>query len=535
MPTDESFARAAVLMSVHGNTMHPSTGIASQHLSELDKLGALELREDGTSQRHSPFRCLRRESEEEDVEDGSSLQAEYERRLGAGVPKVIEAEQTSKTHETAAHEQPGAAQEQAASPWAKVVVSVSLSTESLRGCRVHECDIRWLRLFGFSSADCQNRSMLIVTGPKTDQSVVSQLCSSAKASASSPQWATLYKKSGEELSLVLRATLVVEGEFPKERLVALEMQSLAGPAAPEEDLEEEAAIHLSSHAPHAVSRANAQCEALLGVTESRLKERGMADIFSEQTSRMSWQNLIQGAAEGSTRSCLMSLRGALVVVMEVSPDTAAPRAGVNQLYGVSFLYPKVVVRMRLPLDAPPASPPFAEKEDLATALGAQHDALSASEADQIEAGACANSSKSGEPHDALSPSGDLSRCSFEGGASGHHPSFEDAGARPPTSPSSREVAGGAFAGGTSPEGPASEADQIEAGACADSSGGTFEFSCATRGNGSKQSAGWSASQGTSSSSSTRSSSSSSSYGEVRKVPSEGALLDTMVQPSTLKP
>ncbi|KAJ1492920.1 hypothetical protein T484DRAFT_1880079 [Baffinella frigidus] len=42
---------------------------------------------------------------------------------------------------------------------------------------------------------------------------------------------------------------------------------------------------------------------------------------------------------------------------------------------------------------------------------------------------------------------------------------------------------------------ASEADQIEAGACAHSSGGTFENECATRGIGSKQSSSWSASEG----------------------------------------
>eukprot|EP00290_Baffinella_frigidus_P043247 CAMPEP_0180286354 /NCGR_PEP_ID=MMETSP0988-20121125/12548_1 /TAXON_ID=697907 /ORGANISM="non described non described, Strain CCMP2293" /LENGTH=218 /DNA_ID=CAMNT_0022260115 /DNA_START=164 /DNA_END=819 /DNA_ORIENTATION=- len=41
----------------------------------------------------------------------------------------------------------------------------------------------------------------------------------------------------------------------------------------------------------------------------------------------------------------------------------------------------------------------------------------------------------------------------------------------------------------------SEADQIEAGACANSSGGTFENECTARGNGSKQSSIWSASQG----------------------------------------
>ena len=40
----------------------------------------------------------------------------------------------------------------------------------------------------------------------------------------------------------------------------------------------------------------------------------------------------------------------------------------------------------------------------------------------------------------------------------------------------------------------SEADQIQAGACANSSGDTFENECATRGNGSKQSSIWSAKQ-----------------------------------------
>jgi len=43
--------------------------------------------------------------------------------------------------------------------------------------------------------------------------------------------------------------------------------------------------------------------------------------------------------------------------------------------------------------------------------------------------------------------------------------------------------------------PPSEANQIEAGACAHSSSGTFENECAARGNGSKLSSGWSASQG----------------------------------------
>ena len=40
-----------------------------------------------------------------------------------------------------------------------------------------------------------------------------------------------------------------------------------------------------------------------------------------------------------------------------------------------------------------------------------------------------------------------------------------------------------------------EADQIEAGACANSSDGTFEIECATRGIGSRRSLVWSASQG----------------------------------------
>ncbi|KAJ1469773.1 hypothetical protein T484DRAFT_1981575 [Baffinella frigidus] len=350
--------------------MQPPAGSSgkseSRHLTDLDRhLAMLVMREDESSTAcqpacYSPFHCA---LETEDVEDGSPLQAEYERRLGAR-PSSAE-RKTSKAHESAGQEQlggqPGAAQEQAAplasgstarsemtSSWAKVVVT------PFPALRVQNADVRWLRLFGFTSSDMQNKSLRIATGPKTKMEVLKRVCASATTASSPTEFATFYAKSGDELSLILRAT-----RENGEGHIAIEMQSLDAnleetsslDAALEGDrrhLEEEASIHLSSQAPHAVLRANPACEAFLGVTEARLKERGMEVVFSEQTSLMRWKNLLKGAAEGATRACHMTLRGAtginnaLIVDMEVSPDTATPR--------VARLYPTVVVRMRLALD-----------------------------------------------------------------------------------------------------------------------------------------------------------------------------------------
>ena len=400
--TGEALARAAVLGLVNTWAMPETAGKGP---------GAFELREDDPSPAcPAPRRCA---SQGEDVEDGSLMQAEYERRLGERPSSPMRLKESSKD-ETAsqelgqspapAQEQPASlarslymdklgeshapVQEQAASlarsdsvvstsphssdeSWGKVVVS------RFPAFKVQSADMRWLRLFGFSASDVERRSLRIATGPKTKMQVLSQLCSILPGAKASPlEFATMYKKSGDMISVMIRATLepVEEGTISLGN-ISLEMRPLdaSGSNAPEDDLEgatipqenfeEEAAVRLSSEAPHIVSRVNAQCEALLGVTESRLKERGLADMFSAQTSHTRWKNLIKGAAEGATRSCLMSLRGGnyndIAVVMEVSPDTATPR--------VASLYQHVVVKMRPSLDASPpdsdASPPGSATSD----------------------------------------------------------------------------------------------------------------------------------------------------------------------------
>jgi len=355
LPSRET--RAAVLRLA--DTMRPAPENAGKGLERDQRLGALELREDDPSPACAAHRGYL--SEGEDVEDGSPRHAEYERRLceQSSSPMRLQELSTGSDDETESQEQlaesPAATQEQAASlsrrssveststhiegvSWGKVVVS------RFPEFQVQSADMRWLRLFGFSASDVKKRTLRIATGPKTKMQVLSQLCLALSRTKPSPlEFVTMYKKSGEELCVMARATV----EPGKEGHIALEMRSLDVVTIPEEDFDEEAAVHLSSEAPHTVSRANALCEALLGVTESRLKERGLADMFTAQTSRTCWKKLIQGAAEGATRSCPMSLRGSndqeLNVVMEVSPDTGIKR--------VASLYPHVVVHLRLSLAA----------------------------------------------------------------------------------------------------------------------------------------------------------------------------------------
>ncbi|KAJ1482608.1 hypothetical protein T484DRAFT_1803357 [Baffinella frigidus] len=305
-----------------------------RHLGDLDrKLGALELREDGTPECHSPFQYA---SDGEDSSSSGELRAG-----GKGQP------QPSKAHQSVAQEQAAPSAQSEGGPWARVVVS------PMPQFRVQKADARWHKMFGFSSSDVQNKSLRMACGPQTKMQVL-RTSSLVASSWRAPEFVTLYAKSGEEISLVVRAKLEgAEGHIAFE-MRPLDAASSATPdATPEEDLEEEAAVYLSSQS-HTVSCANAACEALLGVSELQLKKRGMTHAFSEQTSRMRWNNLVKGAAEGATRSCLMSLRGAtginteLVVLMEVSPDTATPR--------VARLYPTVVVRMRLPPHDPQDAP-----------------------------------------------------------------------------------------------------------------------------------------------------------------------------------
>ena len=280
----------------------------SKHLRQLDKrLALLIVKSDGTAPGcHSPFQYSS-DGEDSSPEDRKSPQGSKKDIL----LHKIEALETSAPPASPADSPLQAVSSHSnLSSFAKVVIS------PMPACRVQSTNLQWLRLFGFSSSDVQNKSLRIASGPQTKMQVLSQMCKTATESASDPESVTLYTKAGDELSLVLRATLGGDGN------VSLEMQSLdaVSSTTPEEDLEEEATVHLSSHG-HSVSRANAACEALLGVTEAQLQERGMAAVFTELTSHMRWINLIKGAAEGATRSCLMSLKGGMnreiVVEMEV--------------------------------------------------------------------------------------------------------------------------------------------------------------------------------------------------------------------------
>ena len=68
-------------------------------------------------------------------------------------------------------------------------------------------------------------------------------------------------------------------------------------------------------------------------------------MFSAQTSHTRWKNLIKGAAEGATRSCPMTLRGSNDQDLNVVMEVS-PDTGIKR---VASLYPHVVVRLRLSL------------------------------------------------------------------------------------------------------------------------------------------------------------------------------------------
>ena len=276
----------------------------SKQLRGLDKrLGLLVLRSDGTAPGcHSPFQYS--SDGEDGSEDGKSPQGSKQFHLHNIAALVRCAHPASPAGSPLPSVSSGSSLS-----FAKVVVS------PMPACRVQSANAQWLRLFGFSSSDVHNKSLRIASGPQTKMQVLSQMCKTATERASDPESVTLYTKAGEELSIFLRATLEPDGN------ISLGMQSLDAAWAPDEDLEEEeAAVHLSSQG-HAVARANAACEALLGVTEARLQAHGMAAVFSEGTSHMRWNNLVKGAAEGATRSCLMTLKAGMnreiVVEMEV--------------------------------------------------------------------------------------------------------------------------------------------------------------------------------------------------------------------------
>jgi len=111
------------------------------------------------------------------------------------------------------------ASEHAAPPvtWKQVVVGTTAAMPII------SADTLWLNLMGFSRHEILGKSLQIVCGPKSARSTLTQLLAKAIPTPSPPSWLRLYRKNGEEIWLVVRATLRIDSG---ERHVALEMQTL---------------------------------------------------------------------------------------------------------------------------------------------------------------------------------------------------------------------------------------------------------------------------------------------------------------------
>jgi hypothetical protein len=124
----------------------------------------------------------------------------------------------------------GSALEHAAAPvtWKQVVVGTTAAMPII------SADTLWLRLMGFSRHEIPGKSLQIVCGPKSTLLTLTQLLAKATPTPSPPSWLRLYRKNGEEIWLVVRATLRLDSG---ERRVVLEMQPL-DPRAEDEDEED---------------------------------------------------------------------------------------------------------------------------------------------------------------------------------------------------------------------------------------------------------------------------------------------------------
>ncbi|KAJ1467464.1 hypothetical protein T484DRAFT_3631269 [Baffinella frigidus] len=129
-------------------------------------------------------------------------------------------------------------------------------------------DTRWLRLMGFAGLEIRGKSLQIVCGPKSSLSTLTQLLAKATPTSSPPSWLRLYHKSGEEICLIVRATLRVESG---ERSVVLEMQTL-DPGAEDEGEEnpaDEGAVNLAAPAQHELVQSGSAAD----VEEQRFEHR----------------------------------------------------------------------------------------------------------------------------------------------------------------------------------------------------------------------------------------------------------------------
>jgi hypothetical protein len=130
--------------------------------------------------------------------------------------------------------------------WKQVVVGATAAMPII------SADTRWLRLMGFSRQEIRGKSLQIVCGPKSALSTVTKLLAKATPATSSPSWLPLYHKSGQEIWLIVRATLRIESG---ERCVALEMQPLDSAAKDEEEEDPEDAPRDAEGAVHSPAAA----------------------------------------------------------------------------------------------------------------------------------------------------------------------------------------------------------------------------------------------------------------------------------------
>ncbi|KAJ1482068.1 hypothetical protein T484DRAFT_1952901 [Baffinella frigidus] len=235
-------------------------------MAELDrKLQALTLQENHKDPSSSSRHC----EQSDDVADGSDAQRLFDEKalLALRAPPGRKYEgplSRAGTVVSAAHAccNEAAVDEGAATKAAPAVASASGGAARVTWKRVVvgdtaempiiSADTRWLRLMGLSRQEIRGKSLQIVCGPKSALSTVTKLLAKATPATSSPSWLPLYHKSGQEIWLIVRATLRIESG---ERCVALEMQPLDPAAKDEEEEDPEDAPRDAEGAAHSPAAA----------------------------------------------------------------------------------------------------------------------------------------------------------------------------------------------------------------------------------------------------------------------------------------
>jgi PAS domain-containing protein len=189
------------------------------------------------------------------------------------------------------------------STWRRVLVQCDQHLSIL------SADARWLRLLGFARSEILGRSMRVLCGPKSAFAELRKIMTTATGRASSPTWVRLHHKSGDELCLIVRATLRAGSG---ERCVVLEMQPFAEGAGDSDDEHEDPEgsprVVVAAAPPHVVLRTSAGFDALLGFTQSRVRERGVAALLARGASRTRWREVIARARARGAAAARLTAR-----------------------------------------------------------------------------------------------------------------------------------------------------------------------------------------------------------------------------------